>query len=301
MAPSLSQETEDVARVRQKINKAKSRLGLTWEEIFKSCDEDNSGLVSFKEFLKTVRTVLSLSERTVCVYDLRLLFDAVDTDKSGDLDLEELYSFLSKGRPTQAELVARGKKRFEKSWKALSEAFGRTSDNPGKNIRFLFKKIDEDNSGTITEEEFLRFVRLDLEIAPWACKETDLGLFYRALDTDGDGLKVEELMRHLAGSKGRSSTRSGPKPPALLQTTPTYRQVLLKDCLGSYRLSKNESAPVIPSGSSFLNLGRSRAPTSRYGSTSQQALAERAERTELRKLGLLPEMEDMKDVEDWDH
>lgn len=299
MAPTLSQETEDMARVRQKINKAKIRIGLSWEQIFLACDEDASGLIDFKEFLKTVRTVLGLGERTICKYDLRLLFDAVDVDKSGDLDLEELYAFLSKGRPTQAELVARGKQRFARAWKALSEALGRMKMTEA-DIRFLFRKIDLDDSGVISEDEFFRFVRYDLQLSPWLCKETDLGLFYRTLDTDGDGLEVEELIRYLKQEKRAtlSNGRSTGGSLSRLQTLPTYRQVLLKDCLGSHRLSVSESAPKIPSGASFLNLGRSRAPTSRSGSCSLQALAERAERAELRKLGLLPEMADMKEVEE---
>jgi Ca2+-binding EF-hand superfamily protein len=285
--------------VRQKINCQKARLGLSWDEIFKACDADGSGDLSFKEFVKTIRTVLGLSERTVCVYDLRVLFDAVDVDKSGDLDKEELYAFLSKGQPTQADLVARGKKRFDRAWKAVTEAFGRMSDNES-DIRFMFRKIDADGSGIISEDEFIRFVRSDLQVSKWLVKETDLGLFYKTLDTDGDGLEVEELIRHCVKEKdSRSVPKLAQSARPKLQTTPTYRQVLLKDCMGSYRLSISESAPTIPSGASFLNLGRSRAPTSRYGSSSIEALSERAERTELRKLGLLPEMAAMKEVTDY--
>ena len=44
--------------------------------------------------------------------------------------------------------------------------------------------------------EFNTFVRTKLQLNTWAVRNKDLDEFYAELDTDGDGLEVEELIAY---------------------------------------------------------------------------------------------------------
>merc|ERR1711904_607050 len=142
--------------------------------------------------------------------------------------------------------------------------------------RQMFATIDADGGGKLSVCEFTDFVRQDLKLSQWNCKNRDLTALFETLDENGDGIDVDEFFSYL---KGVASTKTAcPSNLAPQSTTQyggiavrrrqTYRQLLQTDCTASYRLSKTESQPQIPQLSSFVSLGRSAAPASRLHMSS---------------------------------
>jgi Ca2+-binding EF-hand superfamily protein len=236
--------------------------------------------LSLKELRDTIRGPLQLPERTLCDYDIKLLFEAVDVDGSGDIELEELLEYLQKGKRTAEEEEQLAKTRVTRTRKSITMAFSKLGKNEA-DLRNLFKQIDADGEGKVSHDEFTTFVRRDLQLNHWNLKGNDLQAFYKALDTDGDGLEVEEFLdfvkkvNHTSDfgkSDTTSSTQKGFWKPA---RRPTYRQVLGAAVTGSYRLNKSSTTPQLPQMSSFCNLGRSREPASRLH-TSKAAIPSRS-------------------------
>merc|ERR1711964_318311 len=100
-----------------------------------------------------------------------------------------------------------------------------------------------------------RFVRRDLKLSLWDVKNKDLNDFYEHLDTDGDGLEVEELLAFVQ-SKKKAKTTASAGTGVKAQTRPTYRQKLLEKISWGHC-----SQPMLHPNAAFVGLGRSRAPT----------------------------------------
>lgn len=268
MPPQVEKEIAAVAKTRSKINAAKGRCGQSWQKLFAEADKDGSGTLNLRELQIGLRTLVPA--RTVCDYDIKLLFDTIDADGSGTLELQELLEYLTTGPTTEAEEAAKAEKRIERAQRSIKMAFDKLSTNEA-DIRKLFKTIDPDDDGVLSMFEFETFVRRDLALTPWEVKKKELEALYKLLDTDGDGLETEELIAYIRGRRktaGPPGTTTGPVFRRPIR--PTYRQTLEKDVLYNHRLGgglgKSPSCP--PQGSSFVNLGRSKAPVSRIYTSS---------------------------------
>jgi hypothetical protein len=96
-------------------------------------------------------------------------------------------------------------------------------------------------------------VRKTLKLSQWDIKGPDLDSFYQQLDTDGDGLEVDELLNYITNRplKGDREVKFVIKRPKV----DTYHEKLLKDC--SIMTSDTKPLRMRPT-TSFSNLGRSR-------------------------------------------
>eukprot|EP01044_Picomonas_judraskeda_P002122 COSAG03_NODE_142_length_11687_cov_11.710131_9_plen_1477_part_00 len=61
---------------------------------FKHFDKDNSGALDFDEFRAAVRKVGHMTTEAISDDDLRALFESLDADESGDVQLDEMTSFI---------------------------------------------------------------------------------------------------------------------------------------------------------------------------------------------------------------
>jgi len=198
MAPVLDPLTERFFVVRQKVNAAQRRSGLSWEKVFAEADADGSGTLTQAELKQVIREKLGLRS-TINDHDVKALFEHVDCDCSGSIELEELLDYMRTGSvqddSDEANLV-KNAKRVERVQQAISLAFSKISSNEA-DIRKLFHDIDPDGDGTLSEFEFMGFVREDLKLSIWNCKKKDLMAFYHYLDKDGDGLDVDDLVDYV--------------------------------------------------------------------------------------------------------
>jgi uncharacterized protein (DUF924 family)/Ca2+-binding EF-hand superfamily protein len=122
-------------------------------------DTDGDKKISKEEFRVTCKLIF----HDITDEELLELFDELDTDKSGDVNLSEL-TFLFK--------LARGKgEGLQSGLKALA------------NLHKVFDVIDRDNSGSIEMAEFITAMRL------FSCKlaDSDLEKIFKDSDTDNSG------------------------------------------------------------------------------------------------------------------
>lgn len=122
-------------------------------------DTDGDQKISKEEFRVTCKLIF----HDITDEELLELFDELDTDKSGDVNLSEL-TFLFK--------LARGKgEGLQSGLKSLS------------NLHKVFDTIDRDNSGSIEMAEFITAMRL------FSCKlaDADLEKIFKDSDSDNSG------------------------------------------------------------------------------------------------------------------
>merc|ERR1719171_2825999 len=103
----LEPQQEILARTRRRINAAKARRAMSWQDVFGKCDKDQSGYLDIHELVDAVREALKVPENTICNYELRVLFNEMDTDKSGGVSIEELLDYLDHGKVTPEEAEAK--------------------------------------------------------------------------------------------------------------------------------------------------------------------------------------------------
>ena len=111
MPAALSLSKENSGRVSQAevllyvIKKAKDRLKecalnaqvLDWDTMFTLYDTDGNGALSYDEFSRIFRTDLRLSTKELSESELRLIFDFIDDDMSGEISAQEFAMFLHSG------------------------------------------------------------------------------------------------------------------------------------------------------------------------------------------------------------
>jgi Ca2+-binding EF-hand superfamily protein len=161
--------------------------GSDWGKLFRLEDRDHSGRLDWDEFRSMCRRVLKINETVAPDAHIRAVFQSLDVDKSGELDLEELVAFVDD--PVQ-------RMRFR-----LNAAIGEKTTS-----RAFFDKQDIDKSGTLDWEEFEVMCRRRLDIID---DESQLAMVFEALDYNDDG--VVSLAEFVAFMQA-----AGDPPPGLV-------------------------------------------------------------------------------------
>lgn len=262
----MERKDEILARTRRRINAAKARQGKSWQDIFGKCDKDQSGYLDFNEFAQAVRTTLNVPENAICAYELRTLFNEMDKDRSGGVNIEELLVYLAQGPRTPEEIAARAQVRIQRVRKNLKTAFQTIGSNE-MTIRKLFSKLDMDCDSSLSLYEFKSFVRMNLKLSFWDVCNTDIEDFYKYLDPNGNGMDVEELIAFV-----RTNNADRPKDFSFMETQvpvgakkkcakkKTYKQQLLED---SFRTTSLPDLTRVRSTPSMVSLGREFMATGR--------------------------------------
>ena len=140
-------------------------------------DVDNDGKLDFNEFCQFVR---DREEGEFTEAELRTRFDALDGDKSGQVDMSEYLMW------------------------SLKDSLMRSSDR----VCDLFKKWDEDGDGAISKKEFRKAVAALGYDAP----KKDVNDAFDILDNSGDGY-IEYGELKVALSKHTKKGKAAPPPP----------------------------------------------------------------------------------------
>jgi len=90
----LDNDEHTIRRVKLRIKHAASNASAEgWRQFFRGCDTDNSGNMDWDEFLAMCREKLELTERD---NHLKIMFERLDDDDSGELSIDELIEFIEK-------------------------------------------------------------------------------------------------------------------------------------------------------------------------------------------------------------
>lgn len=88
----LNMDAATIRKVKLRIKHAASSASTSgWRQFFRECDEDNSGNMDWLEFIHMCRNKLFLTDRE---NHLKILFEKLDEDDSGELSIDELIEFL---------------------------------------------------------------------------------------------------------------------------------------------------------------------------------------------------------------
>merc|ERR1712226_394612 len=90
----LDNDEHTIRRVKLRIKHAAcgaSKEG--WRHFFRECDTDGSGDMDWDEFYAMCRDRLQLTDRQS---HLKILFERLDDDDSGELSIDELISFIER-------------------------------------------------------------------------------------------------------------------------------------------------------------------------------------------------------------
>merc|ERR1719240_1896654 len=143
-----------------------------------SADADGDNLIDFEEFCQMV--AMRDDAKDFPHNTLRELFDTLDMDKSGKLDLAEYINWALR--------------------ESLTKSKGKVID--------LFRMWDEDKSGAIDLKEFSTV----LFALGFQCNMRDAKTVFSTFDKDGGGsIEYEELNKGLR--KGTTTQKLKPTPP----------------------------------------------------------------------------------------
>jgi len=174
-------ELEDYCKANKDFKKRIGvKKGFTFATCFEAMDVDGDGEVSFKEFKAAIVKADSESdakmERT---NELRKLFKAMDTDKSGGLSKDELKAYCDKN-PEMKDRLSMGKPSFSldavfdemspgedgnvvfKEFKrAVMKIDSMSTEDASvvKAIRDIFSAIDKDGDGKVTKPELVEYCK----------------------------------------------------------------------------------------------------------------------------------------------
>eukprot|EP00931_Biecheleriopsis_adriatica_P089279 TRINITY_DN63430_c0_g1_i1.p1 TRINITY_DN63430_c0_g1~~TRINITY_DN63430_c0_g1_i1.p1 ORF type:complete len:339 (-),score=59.98 TRINITY_DN63430_c0_g1_i1:47-1063(-) len=274
----LDEQHNVLLRVRQRLNAAKKKQGLVWEELFTICDEDKSGTLSWKEFLHMVRNILGVACQTVCDRDLKVLYDQVDNATSvgcsdGMVDLGELLQYLARGQQDPELQAARAQQRVARVRRNIVLAFQKLNTTDAA-VREMFQRIDVDASNRLSQYEFEMFVREDLELSHWDVLASDLNEFYQHMDKNGDGVDCQEFLDFVREVKsktmgefdchGKANPLGNPKAPWQRASSRARLAETSQGFNGSTSMPQLKAQkPSI----AFRSSGRDRRPCSRMAAT----------------------------------
>ena len=116
-------------------------------DMFREWDDDNSGAISKKEFLKAM-PMLGLD---VPKKEINALFDEWDPDKSGSIELDELNKLLRRGAVLDAKLRDGAQGKIETKSKNKTQLRKKKVDKNDSNILQGFD-IDESSDKSVAEQ-----------------------------------------------------------------------------------------------------------------------------------------------------
>eukprot|EP00656_Telonema_subtile_P039492 TRINITY_DN4459_c0_g1_i1.p1 TRINITY_DN4459_c0_g1~~TRINITY_DN4459_c0_g1_i1.p1 ORF type:complete len:208 (-),score=75.89 TRINITY_DN4459_c0_g1_i1:160-783(-) len=106
------------------------------DRLFRATDLDRNGQVSFTEFRRAIHKLRSGLEGRIDMY-VRLF----DGDEKGSLDRAEVGMMVSMGMP------------------------GGSAEQINQHVAYLFAKMDEDHSGTLTTQEILKGIATNRKLS----------------------------------------------------------------------------------------------------------------------------------------
>jgi len=251
-------------------------------DLFKKIDGDGSNTVDKKEFRKAIRA-LGFSPDFYLNADVDAVFDALDEDGGGSLDLLELTKKLkpstvatnkfrlrkkTEGRRGQA--LASHVKLVSSADKSATQQLAEVLAANRVRIIDLFRSWDEDGDGLISKKEFGRAMGVLGFDAPKAAVD---GLFGE-WDKDGSGvLEFKELTKILQhGPKAAPAPAPAPVGPPIV----IAKSVAISEALDALRAGATSRLSQLSSlGTRLSSLEMQAQAKKEYAQVSHAALLQR--------------------------
>jgi len=236
---------------------------MSWDKVFAAADSDKSGALDAKELKQAVRAALRITPETLPDYDLQVLFDVIDHDKSGSVEMSELLEYVSHGSKRPDDETRLLEKKTARVRRNLNLAFRKYTASHSA-INELFANIDAGGDGKISLLEFLYFARQNLHLTVYDVGDMELKQFYKSMDRDGDGVDAEELLNFIKEQHAELSGRKvfsfmdGSSEDAVKKEPWKQRNPFEKACASS------EGPSCV-----FVNLGRIKPPSMRLAMSSR--------------------------------
>ncbi|CAK9296314.1 unnamed protein product [Gordionus sp. m RMFG-2023] len=112
------------------------------DHVFRTFDTDNSGNIDFQEFLLAINVTSSGSPEQ----KLKWAFRMYDIDSNGTIELSEMVKII------------------EAIYDMLGPEMDKTKESPEERAKKIFSKMDTNNDGLLTEEEFIKGCLQDEEL-----------------------------------------------------------------------------------------------------------------------------------------
>jgi len=157
-----------------------SAKAARWKKLFLSYDKDKSGTITFKELRSLIRNCLHLSEGSCTDNDLKLVFARLDEDGSGAIEFDEFCTFVQARKQMAKEVPS-------SVGRALRLAMAREKVRSEVELRQLFEKSDLDNDNNMSVYELSRFFREVLRLSQHEVSEFHIKKLFKMLDEDFTG------------------------------------------------------------------------------------------------------------------
>lgn len=162
-----------------------------WKKLFHYYDDDHGGALSLREFKKMIRAAMHISESKVPDKDLKLLFERIDRDRSGEIEYAEFVKFV-KLRTKESEELPKTLGR------ALRLALTRLRVRSEADIRNLFDNLDFDADGGITLHQLRRLVREELRLNKHEFSDYYVKRLMTKVDDDSTGqIEFDEFVKFI--------------------------------------------------------------------------------------------------------
>jgi Ca2+-binding EF-hand superfamily protein/pSer/pThr/pTyr-binding forkhead associated (FHA) protein len=145
-------------RLRKKFQELSYSIGgQDYEKLFRHYDRSNSGALTADDFRRAVRKDVGMREAEVTDADLQDMFDHVDRDRNGYISLNDFAELLS------AEMAPVSHDRHDSVAGQIFHQILKQSAKKRCNLRHLFTRFDQDESGGLGREQF-RLAMADLGV-----------------------------------------------------------------------------------------------------------------------------------------
>jgi len=178
--------------------------------MFDKYDKGSKGSLTPDEFIKLLRKELRVKEEKLSDRLIKFFCLALDDDGNQRLEPPEIQDFIDRGIDTffdgqdpeettiPSGLSKQAKKLIKKmgvqNVQQLQSKLKAATSDIGVNFMELFKKFDDDESGTMSAAELKSLIRKQLKIPAALLSDKQIDSFVEALDDDGSGeLSAEEI------------------------------------------------------------------------------------------------------------
>jgi len=195
---------------------------------------DYQGFVDFVKSKGKMSPLAHNKQSFVSQANLRKLFQCIDVDKSGWIDLSELNTFLGRDR-TSSEGAADAALRKRLELHAAHEAklsqqsleIMKSKFLEGATVSEVFDKIDENHSNQLEYDEYLFFARNTCGITTDQISDQKLCQLFGVVDADNNGaIDLKELMQFIEAPSLSIPSSTHPRASLALAPPKSTKQVL---------------------------------------------------------------------------
>ena len=174
--------------------------GVTVDVLFRHFDKDNGGTVSVEEFsvgLKKIKEFNSLTDE-----DIEGLVTVLDSDKSGDISLQELVIFAGQQEPPAETKSSISITEYAEKLRNIFRA----AEKKGMSVEQAFSHVDVDHSGELAVDEFELVLKRFRAFKTFSREETSA--LMKILDTDNSGqISLQEFRDFVDNQPSRAKSK----------------------------------------------------------------------------------------------